>query len=94
MAEGFEERRKDFHLSPYFPEQGSLSPGALVFCLAELWRLITSTLVVSYVFGGVVEWRVKVGAEFCLELVLWANFNIKNSQLKDQPKIFLKRGAK
>lgn len=50
-------------------------------------------LVVSYVLrvwwvGVVVEWRVEVGAEFCLELVLWANFNIKNSQLKDQPIFF------
>lgn len=37
------------------------------------------------------EWRVEVGAEFCLELVLWDNFNIKNSQLKDQPKFKKKK---
>lgn len=32
-----------------------------------------------------------MGAEFCLELALWDNFNIKNSLLKDQPKFKKKK---
>lgn len=87
LAEGFEELRKDFDLSSYFPEQGFLSPGALVFL--PCWAVASDHRYpgCQLCFGGVEEWRVEVGAEFCLDLVLWDNFNIKNSQLKDQPKL-------
>lgn len=94
LAEGFEELRKDFDLSSYFPEQGSLSPGALVFL--PCWAVASDHRYpgCQLCFGGVEEWRVEVGAEFCLELVLWDNFNIKNSQLKDQPKFKKKKRSK
>lgn len=59
LAEGFEERRKDFHLSPYFPEQGSLSPGALVFALLScgVWSQVPwlSVMFLGVWWSG--EWR-------------------------------------